>query len=119
MKTVRPAFTLIELLVVIARIAILAVILFLVVGHVPESTRQISRLSDAKQIATANYIYLQDYDETILPSTNYAVSRDDPHRIWTTVNHAYVKNTQIFFCPSNTNAQFATDWFSSDSLPIG
>lgn len=60
-------FTLIELLVVIAIIAILAAILFPVFAQARAKARQISCLSNLKQLGTANMMYVQDYDET-LPS---------------------------------------------------
>ena len=71
-------FTLIELLVVIAIIAILAAILFPVFATARESARAISCLSNTKQIALAQMMYSQDYDETIVPWRNCpTVSRDD------------------------------------------
>ena len=56
-------FTLIELLVVIAIIAILAAILFPVFAQAREKARQSACASNTKQIATALYLYIQDYDE--------------------------------------------------------
>jgi len=57
-------FTLIELLVVIAIIAILAAILFPVFAKVREKARQISCLSNEKQLGTGIMMYIQDNEET-------------------------------------------------------
>ncbi len=60
----QTGFTLIELLVVIAIIAILAAILFPVFAQAREKARQISCVSNEKQIDLAVMMYAQDYDET-------------------------------------------------------
>jgi prepilin-type N-terminal cleavage/methylation domain-containing protein len=56
-------FTLIELLVVIAIISILAAILFPVFAQAREKARQITCVSNVKQIMLAYLQYQQDYDE--------------------------------------------------------
>jgi prepilin-type N-terminal cleavage/methylation domain-containing protein len=106
----RRGFTLIELLVVIAIIAILAAILFPVFAQARERARQISCLSNSRQLATANFMYTQDYDETLLPSTNYGVDPADPLRIWPGMILPYVKNEGVFVCPSGINAAYPKDW---------
>ncbi len=60
------AFTLIELLVVIAIIAILAAILFPVFAQAKMAAKKTVALSNAKQIATANMIYMADYDDKLI-----------------------------------------------------
>jgi prepilin-type N-terminal cleavage/methylation domain-containing protein len=65
----RGGFTLIELLVVIAIIAILAAILFPVFAQAREKARQISCVSNQKQISTGFMMYAQDYDEMLPPWT--------------------------------------------------
>ncbi len=62
----RPnAFTLIELLVVIAIIAILAAILFPVFAQVRGKARQMSCLSNMRQLGMGLDMYAQDYDERL------------------------------------------------------
>jgi len=69
-------FTLIELLVVIAIIAILAAILFPVFAKVREKARQISCLSNEKQLGTGLMMYVQDNEETFPLSQRDADSGD-------------------------------------------
>ncbi len=106
----RRGFTLIELLVVIAIIAILAAILFPVFARAREKARQTSCLSNLKQIGLGALMYAQDYDETFL-NGSYAgtcawghvhTAADGVHAAygWPTFLIPYVKNTQIFVCPS-------------------
>jgi prepilin-type N-terminal cleavage/methylation domain-containing protein/prepilin-type processing-associated H-X9-DG protein len=65
------AFTLIELLVVIATIAILAAILFPVFAQAKEAAKKTTCLSNHKQLALANLLYMQDYDDYFAQGTNY------------------------------------------------
>ncbi len=64
MKT--KAFTLIELLVVIAIIAILAAILFPVFAQAKLAAKKTVALSNAKQIALANFMYMNDNDDAVV-----------------------------------------------------
>ncbi len=127
---VRRGFTLIELLVVIAIIAILAAILFPVFSRAREKARQNTCLSHVRQINLALQQYTQDYDERFpvdLPEADQTYWRGYPcaptgngypiptvpdpggawsHFIncpirftpWTT--QPYVKNFQMFHCPT-------------------
>jgi prepilin-type N-terminal cleavage/methylation domain-containing protein len=62
----RSAFTLIELLVVIAIIAILAAILFPVFAQAKLAAKKTVALSNAKQIALGNLIYMGDSDDALI-----------------------------------------------------
>ena len=94
-------FTLIELLVVIAIIAILAAILFPVFAKAREKARQTSCLSNQKQIALGLLMYAQDYDEKIpYPFWGWGT----PPYTWRVVIDPYIKNTQIYQCPSDSTA---------------
>ncbi len=99
MSRARRGFTLIELLVVIAIIAILAAILFPVFAKAREKARQSSCSSNVKQASLAFMQYAQDYDERMCPryynnGTGYNWVPD--------LLMPYVKNTQVFKCPSVT-----------------
>jgi prepilin-type N-terminal cleavage/methylation domain-containing protein/prepilin-type processing-associated H-X9-DG protein len=95
----RRGFTLIELLVVIAIIAILAAILFPVFAKAREKARQSSCLSNVKQIMLAVLSYTQDYDE-MLPFL-YRGGGPYGYVPWNAQVEPYIKNAQIFVCPSN------------------
>lgn len=113
----RVGFTLIELLVVIAIIAILAAILFPVFARAREKARQSSCQSNLKQIGLSFGMYVQDYDNRYpccdAPQTTYAWN--DPvsaYRFnWNgwigNALRPYIKNEQIFVCPSRANG---TQW---------
>jgi prepilin-type N-terminal cleavage/methylation domain-containing protein/prepilin-type processing-associated H-X9-DG protein len=93
----KNGFTLIELLVVIAIIAILAAILFPVFAQAREKARQTSCLSNNKQLATAVMMYTQDYDEQF-PA---GVENDWWQDTWVRLTQPYVKNYQVYRCPSD------------------
>jgi len=93
----KKGFTLIELLVVIAIIAILAAILFPVFAKAREKARQTSCLSNFRQIGLAFIMYAQDYDE-MFPS--YGGPAGGPTGEWYDKIPPYMKNDQIFWCPS-------------------
>jgi prepilin-type N-terminal cleavage/methylation domain-containing protein/prepilin-type processing-associated H-X9-DG protein len=110
-------FTLIELLVVIAIIAILAAILFPVFAQAKEAAKKTACLSNNKQIGTALYIYVGDYDDT-LPMANYPAPPayvGPPWTVfqfhngagiselsWADLLNPYSKNIQIFACPDDS-----------------
>ena len=97
----RRGFTLIELLVVIAIIAILAAILFPVFAKAREKARQTSCLSNAKQMMIGFMAYAQDYDEKLTPDGTFVGFGSYPVApFWDAIILPYIKNTQIFRCPS-------------------
>ncbi|MGQ9733169.1 MAG: DUF1559 family PulG-like putative transporter [Candidatus Zipacnadales bacterium] len=110
----RKGFTLIELLVVIAIIAILAAILFPVFAKAREKARQTSCLSNLKQLALAAAMYRNDYDEVNIwyyrgpgspnPTDDWINGQPVPSSVgrysWGVMLQPYVKNVQLFVCPS-------------------
>jgi prepilin-type N-terminal cleavage/methylation domain-containing protein/prepilin-type processing-associated H-X9-DG protein len=123
-RAAKSGFTLIELLVVIAIIAILAAILFPVFAQAREKARSTSCLSNMKQIGTALYMYTQDYDE-LYPRMDVCLSTPSPlnpnaspgcnnpwgqrmnHYKWPAWILPYIKNVDIFFCPSRQRDAYA------------
>src|SRR5579885_3625769 len=78
-------FTLIELLVVIAIIAILAAILFPVFAQAREKARQITCVSNVKQIGLGTMMYTQDFDEQFPFAYGYQLGT------WLDVIDPYIK----------------------------
>jgi prepilin-type N-terminal cleavage/methylation domain-containing protein/prepilin-type processing-associated H-X9-DG protein len=106
----KRAFTLIELLVVIAIIAILAAILFPVFARAREQARKTTCTSNLRQQGQAFMMYIQDYDE-LFPTANFsdtttgfppAIHKDAAGQkiFHTDLLQPYVKNRQIFLCPT-------------------
>ena len=94
-------FTLIELLVVIAIIAILAAILFPVFARARENARRSSCQQNIRQIGLAIKQYLSDYDESFPQVSVGAASGNVPYG-WADACQPYVRNTQLFQCPSDS-----------------
>lgn len=108
----RRAFTLIELLVVIAIIAILAAILFPVFASAKEAAKKTVCLSNLKQVGYGTMMYSNDNDNYFpawakkLPAVNGGNSQ------WVSPDiqiMPYVKNDQIWKCPSDTLARVAAN----------
>jgi len=166
MRTRRRGFTLIELLVVIAIIGILAAMVFPVFARARESARKAVCLSNVKNIALAIQMYLGDNNDTLPPSEHRAevleyfdlipasekrtdtwngtleghcavgVAKANPYLRWPVVLDEYVKNREVWSCPSAKISGGATfiigppDWFGylkatsgewgeGDSYPFG
>jgi prepilin-type N-terminal cleavage/methylation domain-containing protein/prepilin-type processing-associated H-X9-DG protein len=136
MNRTRSGFTLIELLVVIAIIAILAAILFPVFAKAREKARQITCISNLKQMGIASLQYVQDYDETYYAHRNklgtgnlspecamYTCSNTDSstsptaqitgaaaeREFWVDLLQPYTKSYGVFKCPSNPSAWVGYD----------
>ncbi len=97
MKYQNRAFTLIELLVVIAIIAILAAILFPVFAQAKVAAKKSASVSNMKQIGTAHFIYMADYDDNFVTSWAKGWVGD-----WSFFVQPYMKNTKILLEPNKT-----------------
>ncbi len=110
----RSAFTLIELLVVIAIIAILAAILFPVFAQAREKARQTACLNNTRQIGVGVTMYMEDYDGTAFncpyPGPSAAAFTPTISVFWTEVIMPYLKNQQVFACPSAEGTTGTADY---------
>lgn len=102
-------FTLIELLVVIAIIAILAAILFPVFAQARAKARQAVCLSNCKQVSLGFMMYFQDYEEQgpVGYSSGFSwplsyCGHNPGLRCWWESITPYIKNEDVFNCPSAT-----------------
>jgi len=109
----RYGFTLIELLVVIAIIAILAAILFPVFAKVREKARQISCISNEKQLGLALLQYEQDADEKFpvglfinvggqIGPQGVGYGQSGMGMGWAGQIYPYVKSTGVYKCPDDS-----------------
>lgn len=125
---IRRGFTLIELLVVIAIIALLAAILFPVFARVRENAKRSTCLSNMKQIGLAMIQYTQDYDETMVAQrygngtcgsgsngTAYTGPSCGQYK-WMDALYPYIKNEQVFTCPSTKTSDQNSIYESYESL---
>jgi prepilin-type N-terminal cleavage/methylation domain-containing protein len=138
----RHGFTLIELLVVIAIIGILAAMVFPVFARARESARKAVCLSNIKNIGLAIQMYLTDNNDTLPPAEHrrevidyfgtlpaggdedpewcmtHTVHLANPYLRWPVVLDEYIKNREVWNCPSAklmTGATFIVgqvDWFT-------
>ena len=130
----RRGFTLIELLVVIAIIGILAAMVFPVFARARESARKAVCLSNVKNIALAMQMYLSDNNDALPPWETNADAQDyfsnprapgggtrcesclpgefayraNPYMRWPVILDEYVKNRDVWRCPSAKATQGAT-----------
>ncbi len=139
----RKGFTLIELLVVIAIIGILAAMVFPVFARARESARKAVCLSNVKNIALAVQMYLADNNDTLPPAESRQEARDymglatgrngcesfqgdgckflnyaNPYLSWPVVFDEYVKNRDVWRCPS-ARAQAGAAFIIPDSDWLG
>jgi len=107
----RLAFTLVELLVVIGIIAVLAAILFPVFAQARGKARQISCLSNMRQLGMGLDMYATDHDETLFffghdvdysranPAAPLGARRDN--RWWNQILPYTKNNGALLVCPGD------------------
>lgn len=98
--------------------ALLAQIELEPVGHrAREKAHQASCLGNVKQITLGIMMYMQDYDEC-LPQSYYYWHGGPGLCIWTLYTYPYVKNWQLYICPSAGRSSYTySHWFDPPTIP--
>lgn len=100
----RFGFTLLELLAVIAVVALLAAMLLPILTSARERARQTTCLSNLRQIAQAQLLYLQDWDERFPHWFFPAPARPAPlgeYVYWTEYFRPYLRSPEILHDPGD------------------
>ena len=96
----RHSFTLIELLVVIAIIAILASMLLPALGRAREKAREISCVSNKKQVGLAQIMYANDFDSFWVTQAEIEPANILLTGISVNIKLAPYATWEVFTCPS-------------------
>jgi prepilin-type processing-associated H-X9-DG protein/prepilin-type N-terminal cleavage/methylation domain-containing protein len=127
--TLQKGFTLLELLILLVVIAALVAILYPIFAKAREAARQRTCLGNLKQIGMAYLMYAEDYDGALCPApypiSNMTVTGEaycgsdwrglQTATIWNNLLYPYVKDWNIFVCPSWYSPGFwKGNWLGGD-----
>src|SRR3984957_13286896 len=101
----KKGFTLIELLIVIAIIAILAAMLFPVLGQAKHRAWTVQCISNLRQIGLGMKMFADDNQE-LYPESGKVIhwgqiDADTGKASWMEQINSYVMNTNVYNCPAN------------------
>jgi prepilin-type N-terminal cleavage/methylation domain-containing protein/prepilin-type processing-associated H-X9-DG protein len=115
---VKRGFTLIEIVVVMAIIVVLASLLLPVFTSSKQAAYKTAALTQMRQLGIASTLYQGEWDDKLVPSTNYGYADPEPEKIWTNLLFPYVKDRKIFIAPS-TFGQFVFEFRNRGWASIG
>jgi prepilin-type N-terminal cleavage/methylation domain-containing protein/prepilin-type processing-associated H-X9-DG protein len=100
----RSAFTLTELIVAIAVLAILAGLLFPVLGKIRERSHATTCAANLKQIGLALQNYAHDHQGGYPPI--HPLNDNSNCSLWADRVFPYIKKSEIFWCPANPQGEY-------------
>jgi prepilin-type N-terminal cleavage/methylation domain-containing protein len=103
-------FTLIELLVVISIIVILMSLLLPAISKVKDKTKEITCVSNIKQLSVGFSLYFGDHQDYIIPYWSNGTNTQTGSKGWYTVieEQNYVPKRQLRYCPAHENPGVVT-----------
>ncbi|MCP4252903.1 MAG: prepilin-type N-terminal cleavage/methylation domain-containing protein [Candidatus Scalindua sp.] len=114
-KGINRGFTLIELLITIGIVSVLIGIGTIAIVKIRGSTKQVTCMSNLKNISNALQLYYNDYK--VFPDDGYPDDASDLYPLYVDLE-AYISNEKAFVCPEDNDPVSSTNFESYDPFYV-